>query len=165
MTPPTALPIRYDSTMKLFPEGESRGKSVVRLLVAVAMTVMGVLHFVRTDDFARTVPDWLPAHVLLVQVSGVFEILGGVGLLVAPVRRVAALGLVLLYIAVFPANVHMATHHIGLGDTAVSPAVLWVRLPFQLVFIAIAIWLARPGGHRRFAGRAGDGPRGDGAMR
>lgn len=135
--------------MTLLPAGEPPLKSALRLFFAVAMTAMGVAHFVVVDDFARVVPDYLPYPVLLVQLSGVFEIAGGLGLLIAPVRRLAAWGLVALYVAVWPANVYMATHHIPLGGHEVPTAVLWARLPLQLLFIAAAVWLARDPAPRR----------------
>ena len=80
------------------------------------MVAIGVLHFVRVDDFARTIPAWLPSARALVWVSGACEIAGGLGLLHRRTRRAAAWGLVALYVAVFPANLNMALHHIGLGE-------------------------------------------------
>jgi uncharacterized membrane protein len=76
----------------------------------------------------------------LVAVSGFFEILGGVGLLVKRVQRAAAWGLVALFIAVFPANVNMAVNKIFTDN----PWILWGRLPFQAVLIAWAWWFTRP---------------------
>lgn len=132
----------------LFPVGESRVKSGVRVLVAVAMTAIGVAHFASPQPFLKIVPAWLPAPLALVYISGVFEVLGGVGLLVPKARVAAAWGLVALYIAVFPANINMAVNEIQLGDAPLPVWVMWARLPFQLVFIVTAIWLAR-GGERR----------------
>jgi uncharacterized membrane protein len=74
------------------------------------MVGVGLLHFLRPEAFVRIVPDYLPAPGALVMVSGVFEILGGVGILLAKVRRLASYGLVALYLAVFPANVNMVVH-------------------------------------------------------
>jgi uncharacterized membrane protein len=65
------------------------------------------------------------------------------GLLIARVRRAAAWGLIALYIAVFPANIHMAIHQTPFKGE-VYPIAGWVRLPFQLVFIAWAYWYTRP---------------------
>ena len=90
------------------------------------------------------VPAWLPAPHALVFVSGLAEVAGGVGLVMQPVQRAAAYGLILLYIAVFPANINMAVHHISPRGVHVSNALLWARLPFQLLFIAWAWWLSRP---------------------
>ena len=120
-----------------------RLKTAFRLILAAAMIAIGLDHFVKPDFFVRIVPRVLPAPLLLVQVSGFFEMLGGVGLL-APwpkVRRAAGIGLVALYVAVFPANVNMVLHP-ELGGSIPLWA-LWVRLPFQLVFIALALWVSR----------------------
>ena len=108
----------------------------------------GMLHFTRTDSYLPIMPPWLPAHRALVLVSGAFEALGGLGVLLPPpVRRWAGVGLALLLVAVFPANVHMAVEGIGLSGT-LGRALLWLRLPLQAVFIAWALWASgawRPG--------------------
>jgi uncharacterized membrane protein len=99
----------------------------------------GVLHFVKTQFFVDMVPAALPAPELLVHVSGVFEILGGVGLLVARTRRFSAFGLIALFVAVFPANINMAVNHITpAGTTAMPVWVLWARLPLQ----GLLVWWA-----------------------
>jgi uncharacterized membrane protein len=123
---------------------ESIGKSAVRWVLACAMVAIGALHFVSPTPFAKIVPAWLPAPYLLVYVSGFFEILGGVGLVIPRVQVAAAWGLVALYVAVFPANVNMAVHRIAPTGRPLPDAALWGRLPFQLVLIGLAVWLARP---------------------
>jgi uncharacterized membrane protein len=115
----------------------------IRYLVALLMVGIGILHFVRPEGFVKIVPSWLPAPLALVFVSGAFEILGGLGLLVSRVRRLASYGLVALFVAVFPANVNMAIHEIQPTGGHIPPAVMWLRLPFQLVFIALALWVGR----------------------
>jgi len=120
-----------------------RLKAVLRVFLAVVMLTAGIGHFVRPDGFAQIVPDYLPWPYELVYISGVFEILGGLGLLISKTRRAAAWGLIALYIAVFPANIHMALHELPFMGT-VHPIGNWVRLPFQLVFIAWAYWNTRP---------------------
>jgi len=93
----------------------------------------GIGHFAITDVYVRIMPPFLPSPRVLVYVSGVFEVLGGLGLLYLPTRRVAAWGLVGLLVAVFPANVYML--HIRYG----APGwVLWLRLPLQ----GLLIWWA-----------------------
>jgi len=115
-------------------------KNILRWLLAVTVVGSGTLHFARPDVFLKIVPDWLPAPRALVLVSGFFEILGGLGLLVKRTRRAAGWGLMALFAAVFPANVHMATHRIYTDN----PWILWGRLPFQAVLIAWAWWYTRP---------------------
>lgn len=117
-------------------------KAVMRVLLAVLMVTAGVLHFVSSDPFVRIVPSFLPAPLMLVYISGFFEILGGIGLLIPRTRRAAAWGLIALLIAVFPANINMAVNQLPLGEM-VHPIGNWVRLPFQLVLIAWAYWMTR----------------------
>jgi uncharacterized membrane protein len=120
-------------------------RKILRVVLASAMIVIGVLHFVEPAGFVAIVPSFLPAPLALVLVSGFFEVLGGVGLLVPRVRRAASLGLVALYVVVLPANVNMALHDLPLGGTHLPPVVLWLRLPFQVVFIVLALWVgSRP---------------------
>jgi uncharacterized membrane protein len=119
-------------------------RKALRVLLALLMTVAGIAHFTATASFVAIVPPWLPAPTLAVWVSGVAEIALGAALLVPRTRRFASFGLVALYVAVFPANLHMAMAHVqipGLGP--VSPAVAWGRLPLQLVLIAWALWVGR----------------------
>jgi uncharacterized membrane protein len=116
-------------------------KLVALWALAIAMIAIGVLHFVRPKPFVRIVPKYLPAPLALVYISGFFEILGGVGLLIPATRSWAAWGLIALYVAVFPANVYMLTDDVSLDPKKPIPRwALWLRLPFQLVFIAWAYW-------------------------
>ena len=113
-------------------------------VLAITMIAIGVLHFVRSKTFVRIVPKYLPAPLTLVYVSGFFEILGGVGLLIPDTRIWAAWGLIALYVAVFPANIYMLTDNISLNPNKPIPRwALWLRLPFQFVFIAWAYWFTR----------------------
>jgi uncharacterized membrane protein len=113
-----------------------------RVVLATIMIGIGLLHFFRPAPFVNIVPSALPAPYVLVIVSGFFEVLGGVGLLVPRVRRAASIGLVALYVAVFPANINMVVHPELGGGIAVWA--LWARLPLQIVLIAWAAWVGRP---------------------
>lgn len=79
-----------------------------------------------------------------VWVSGVAEIAGGVGLLIPATRRAAGVALVALYVCVFPANVTMAWNHIAVDGVTWPPWMLYARLPFQAVLIALAVWTSQP---------------------
>lgn len=113
---------------------------ILRLLLGIAFIVAGALHVVHPRPYVRIVPEWLPAPELLVAVSGAAEVLGGIGLLVPSARRGAALGLVALLVAVFPANLDMALHPERSG-LDVPQWLLWARLPLQPALIG-AVWCA-----------------------
>jgi len=113
---------------------------VALALFAMLFVAGGIAHFVIPQEYVRIVPPQLPWPRALVFVSGVCEVLGGLGLLYRPVRRVAAWELVALLVAVFPANLHMALAGIG------APAwVLWARLPLQVPLIGWAWSYTRKG--------------------
>ena len=107
------------------------------------MVAIGTLHLIRPKPFLQMMPPYLPYHLELVYISGFFEILGGVGLLIPLVSRAAAWGLIALYIAVFPANIHVAVNHVVINGLPSNPLLAWVRLPFQAVLIAWAWWFTR----------------------
>jgi len=126
---------------------ESGVKRVARWLMVLFMVASGIGHFAITDAYVAMVPAGWPAPRMLVWVSGVAELAGGIGL-VAPwprIRRAAAWGIIALLVAVFPANINMAVNHISPpGLPPMSTTALWARLPFQALFIAWAWWLTRP---------------------
>lgn len=89
--------------------------------------------------YERIVPPWLPAHRLLVQLSGMAEIAGGIAVVIPSLRWYAGIWLIALLIAVFPANIQMALQP-ELYSRIASPALLYVRLPLQIVLIAWVWW-------------------------
>jgi uncharacterized membrane protein len=124
----------------------ARLKRPLRYLMGALYVLAGVSHFRAPDAYERIVPPQLPAPRALVSLSGVAEICLGVGVLFERTRRESAWGLVALLVAVFPANVYMATSddfelaavpeaYRGLADLA-----LWARLPLQAVLVAWAWW-------------------------
>lgn len=120
-----------------------RRKEILRGVLAVCIIVVGITHFIRPEQYARIVPPELPAPIALVYISGVFEILGGIGLMIPFVSVAAAWGLIALFIAVFPANINQALHSIPIEGIPHHPVLYWVRLPFQAVLIAWAWWYTR----------------------
>ena len=110
----------------------------LKIALAIAMTVAGLGHFGAPKVYEAMMPPWLPGHRALVLISGLFEIILGLGLMFEQTQRIAAWGLIALLIAIFPANVHMALNKVPLNGKPVPPWILWFRLPFQLVFIGWA---------------------------
>ncbi len=106
-----------------------------RLACAVFFIGSGVLHFIAPGPYLAIMPSYLPWHAALVAISGAAEVAGGAGLLVPGTRRAAGIGLVLLLIAVFPANVEMLVRGRGRGAGAIAELLLWLRLPLQLALI------------------------------
>ena len=124
--------------MTVLPEHKpGRGQSVGIGFVFLWFFIGGIMHFVATDTEATIVPPWMPWPVAAVLVSGVFELLGAVGILYPPTRKAAGIGLFLLTIAVTPAHVYM------LQRPELFPVpvwALWLRLPVQLGLLWLIWW-------------------------
>ncbi|GAB4016488.1 DoxX family protein [Spirosoma koreense] len=113
------------------------------LLAATAMFVLiGLSHLRKPEQLIYMVPEFLPNARLLVLVSGVGELILGLGLLTPETRVPAAWGLILMLIAVFPANINVAVNKLPPpGGLPAKPWYVWSRLLFQPVYI-LWIWYA-----------------------
>jgi uncharacterized membrane protein len=114
------------------------------VIAAIVYIFAGTLHFIKPETYLRIMPPYIPWHVLMVRMSGAFEVLGGLGLLFSPTRRAAAWGLITLLIAVFPANIYMATNPVETGTVSIAAVLRWGRLPIQLLLIWWLFWYTEP---------------------
>lgn len=111
-------------------------KSLYGLWIMAALYILaGLMHFIKPAFYRAIMPPYIPAHQLMVLLSGVAEIALGIGLLFPATRVWAAWGLILLLIAVFPVHLYMAT---APKFAHLSPWIRWGRLPLQ----AVLIWWA-----------------------
>ncbi|MBX9688496.1 MAG: hypothetical protein K2X27_17435 [Candidatus Obscuribacterales bacterium] len=111
-----------------------------RCVLAFAFVSIGALHFINPQVFCKIVPSFIPWVKEVVYISGLAEIAGGIGLLISALRNAAVWGLILLLLAVFPANINMALH------PEIFPAIpiwiLYLRLPLQALII-FWVWSCR----------------------
>ena len=113
--------------------------AATRVGLAAMLLLTASAHFnAMRHDLARMVPPAIPHPMEFVYFTGVCEIFGAFGLLVPRVRIAAALALIVLFVAVLPANVHAARAGLTLGGKPVTP--LAVRVPMQILFIALTAW-------------------------
>jgi len=120
----------------------SRIKTFFLILLSVFFTYAGIDHLVSPDFYVSIMPPWIPGHLELVYLSGVFEVMGGVGVLIPRFRAMAGTGLVALLIAVYPANLHMAFNPHLFPDIPV--AALYLRLALQFLAFYWAYTVTRP---------------------
>src|ERR1700677_3691437 len=109
------------------------GRAIVRACVAGLFLVAGTIHLLNPTLFFPAMPPWIPFPFACIVISGVCELLGGLGLLmpVPAIRRAGAWGLTALLVAVFPANIHMALAHVQIHGFQRHVWVEWARLPLQ----------------------------------
>ena len=112
------------------------------LVMSFFYVYVGIQHFIDPNWFLYIIPPLLsPVGLELVYISGLFEIILGLMLLYPNSRKIACYGLMLLLIAVYPANLYLAFYEepqklIGISAFAAS----WVRLPIQFIFLGLAYW-------------------------
>jgi len=135
MNYPKADEVKGEAAMQKF-------KVAMKYLLAVFFIAAGMNHFVNPDFYLKIIPPYLPWHAALNYLSGAFEILLGALVLFPRFTRLAGWGLIVLLIAVFPANVYMAQNpHLFPQFT---PTALLIRLPLQIVPILWAWWATKP---------------------
>ena len=113
-------------------------KGISVYVMGIFYIIVGIKHFQDPSWFVQIVPPILPYKYELVYISGFFEILLGILLMIPRFQSIAAKGLMALLICVYPANIYLAqTNGVALG---ISPLIAWGRLPFQFLFIGLAYW-------------------------
>ena len=117
-------------------------KNLSIYLLSLFYIYVGIKHFIDPNWFLYIIPPYLvKIGIKLVYISGFFEILFGVFLLIPKYRKLAAYGIILLLIAVYPANIYLAFNEepqklIGISSFAAS----WIRLPIQFILIGLAYY-------------------------
>ena len=113
-------------------------KLITIVIMAYFYINVGIKHFTEPEWFLQIYPPFLPFGLAAVYISGFFEVLFGIMLLIPKTRYYAGWGLIVLLIAVFPANIYLAYTNGAAMD--ISATVAWGRLPFQALFIGLAYW-------------------------
>lgn len=113
-------------------------RPAARTALVLLFATAGILHFIFPDQYSATIPAWLPAHGALVAISGICEIAGAFGLLIPRLRRAAGFGLLLLCVAVLPANVQMWLAAMAAHKAIWIELLLLLRLPLQ---IPLMVWI------------------------
>lgn len=116
-------------------------KNLGLAIVFAWFMVGGITHFTNPQFFVSIMPPYIGYHLELVYISGVFEIIGAIGILIPRLRQWAGNGLILLVILVSPANVHMWLNPDLFPD--VPEAFLSLRLVIQLLLLALIWWSTR----------------------
>tara|TARA_Y100000780_G_scaffold207234_1_gene203460 strand:+ start:975 stop:1373 length:399 start_codon:yes stop_codon:yes gene_type:complete len=118
-------------------------KSILIVISSIFYTITGIKHFIESDYFLSIIPPYLPFHIELVYISGFFEILFGLMILFPKYRYYGSIGLILLLIAVFPANIYLAQSKEAQEAIGTSQQIAIWRLPIQGILIWIAYWIRK----------------------
>ena len=118
-------------------------KSLLIIISSIFYVIVGIKHFIEPEYFLSIVPPYLPYHLELVYISGLFEILFGLLILFPKYRYYGAIGLILLLVAVFPANIYLAQSKEAQEAIGATQEIATWRLPIQGVLIWIAYFIRR----------------------
>ena len=118
-------------------------KSFLIIISSIFYVIVGIKHFIEPEYFLSIVPPYLPYHLELVYVSGLFEVLFGILILLPKYRYYGAIGLILLLIAVFPANLYLAQNEIAQEAIGATQEIATWRLPIQGILIWIAYFIRK----------------------
>ena len=115
-------------------------KLITIYFMSFAYAYVGVRHFIDPDFFLAIMPNYLTFHLEFVYLSGLAEVVLGLMLLSKKTRKTGAIGLIILLILVFPANIHLVQSELSQSILGVTKSQSVYRLPFQGLFILIAYW-------------------------
>ncbi len=115
-------------------------KKISLYIMSIFYINVGVKHFIEPEWFLYIIPPYLSSIGLeLVYISGFFEIILGLLLLLKEYRTIASYGIILLLIAVYPANIYLAFNELPQQQIGISAfAASWIRLPIQFILIGLA---------------------------
>ncbi|HJT72867.1 MAG TPA: hypothetical protein VJ720_02590 [Chitinophaga sp.] len=115
-----------------------------RMAAAVMFVLIGIMHLVKPGKLTYMIEGWLPYATQLVLLSGVLEIILGIGLLFPAMKIYAAWGLMILLVLMFPANIYVAVKQLPPpGGLPAKAWYTWSRLVFQPVYILWVWWSVR----------------------
>ena len=109
-------------------------------ILSTLYVIIGIKHFIDLDFFLAIMPPYIPLHKECVYISGLCEIVFGILMLFNKTRKVGAWGIILLLIAVFPANIYLYSSEIAQEALQISKTKALIRMPFQIPLIIIAYW-------------------------
>ncbi len=122
-------------------------KKPARYITGAIFIFAGLNHFLNPEFYIQMIPPFLPEPAILNILSGIAEMILGIGLMVPMTVNLAVYGLIALLIAIFPANVQML-HDAMNSPTPIFPVWLLVlRLPLQALMIAWVYWLKKEKKH------------------
>tara|TARA_B100001057_G_C22426080_1_gene785493 strand:- start:237 stop:647 length:411 start_codon:yes stop_codon:yes gene_type:complete len=127
-----------------FPDGILR--KIVLFGLAIFFIFFGIDHFINPGFYLSIIPPAFPLHKEAVYISGFFEILGGLGVLISRFRKIAGWGLIALLVAVYPANIYMALTPEAFPN--ISIGLLYFRLALQFLFFYWAYVVTLPAYNR-----------------
>ena len=138
-----ASPLLAESIVATIQRRQIRLEKAVLTGLIIAFLFFAAGHFIRTEDMIAMLPGWIPLKVTLVYVSGLWEIMIALGLIIKQFRKLALILALTTLVLFFFVNIYAALNYSGPGGHQWGPVYLFVRGPLQIILIAWCIWSYR----------------------
>jgi uncharacterized membrane protein len=112
---------------------------ILALIYGVPFILIGIEHFREPQKFVDIVPKYMPFALFLVYLTGVIEIIGGLGIIYPETREITGRLMVLFLLAIYPANFNMWINDIPYNGTRLTTQGHLVRLSIQILLIIGAL--------------------------
>ena len=116
---------------------------ILALIYGIPFILVGIEHFREPQKFVDIVPKYMPFALFLVYLTGVIEIVGGLGIIYPETREITGRLMVLFLIAIYPANFNMWINDIAIGGSKFGTNWHIMRAIIQVLLISICIWIGR----------------------
>ncbi len=117
-------------------------KNILRWLATLFFVVAGLLHFIIPEFYLAMMPTFIPFQQFFIVISGIAEVAGAIGIQIPRLRKFAGIGLIVLLVAVFPANIYVAVSNPTIPNLEYSVSSMWLRLLLQPIFIVWVWWVS-----------------------
>ena len=112
---------------------------IFALIYGIPFILIGIEHFKEPQKFVDIVPKYMPFALFLVYLTGVMEILVGLGIIYPETRELTGRLTVLFLIAIYPANFNMWINDVPFNGTRLTTQGHLVRLSVQILLIIAAL--------------------------
>ena len=115
-------------------------KALCLFVLSFLYITVGVKHFTNPGYFLAIMPPYIPYHKFMVYLSGLLEIVFALMMIFKKTRFYGCWGIILLLIAVFPANIYLYDSEIPQNTLSVTKHEALIRLPYQFPLLLFAFW-------------------------
>ena len=117
-------------------------KFIIAVILGFLMIHIGIHHFRNPQIYDDIIPTYLGFPRFWTLLSGILEIILGIGLIIKFSRQITARLLIVFYLVVYLANLNMWMNDISFSGNHLSHIGHSIRLLIQIILIIICIWIS-----------------------
>lgn len=109
-----------------------------RIAMSIMLVFTAVGHFAFTKGMSMMIPNFIPFKESFIYLTGIFEILLAIGLLIPTLKTISGWALIIFLLLMLPANIYASVNNVNYQKGTFDGnglAYLWFRIPLQILFI------------------------------